>query len=185
MKHALRKEILALRVEMNATERAKKDASIFKKLTHTVFFRKSKIIFCYVSKANEVDSLKIINNYAKKKTLVVPKVSGENLELFRLEHVDHLEKGSFGVMEPNHRIAKKHVGEIDLAIVPGVVFDKRGHRIGYGKGYFDRFLKNLKCPKIGLAYEFQIIDKIPEDPYDVPVDFIITEKNIYDVSAKK
>jgi len=82
------------------------------------------------------------------------------------------------------------IADIDLVIVPGVVFDKSGHRIGYGHGYYDRFLDNLEkinknAVKVGLAYDFQIADKVPIEKHDVPVDKIVTEKRIIRCNTAK
>lgn len=68
---------------------------------------------------------------------------------------------------------------IDLALVPGIAFDKNGHRIGYGKGYYDGLMTQLKCPKFALAYELQIVDNIPAQKHDIPVDGILTENTVY------
>ena len=80
------------------------------------------------------------------------------------------------------KLIKKQIPNAKLIIIPGIAFDKNGHRLGFGESYFDRLLKKTKIKKIGLAYEFQIIDEIPKEVHDVPVDIIVTENQIINVS---
>ncbi len=87
--------------------------------------------------------------------------------------------GSYGILEPRtEKIRKTRVEDIDLIIVPGVAFDKKGNRIGHGKGYYDRLLDKTNATKIGLAFEFQLLKEIPTDKHDLPIDILITEKRI-------
>ena len=88
--------------------------------------------------------------------------------------------GKFGIPEPME-LMKVSYKSIDAVIVPGVAFDKNGYRIGFGFGHYDKFLKKTPhAVKIGLAFEFQIVDSVPKEEHDVPVDFIITEKRVID-----
>jgi 5-formyltetrahydrofolate cyclo-ligase len=101
------------------------------------------------------------------------------MEVFDLK--DDLEVGAFGILEPKKKYAEEiNPKNIDLAIVPGVVFDKRMNRIGYGAGFYDEYLKLLRpeCVKIGLAYDFQVKEKIPFDDHDIRMDIIVTEREI-------
>ncbi|RLF39548.1 MAG: 5-formyltetrahydrofolate cyclo-ligase, partial [Thermoplasmata archaeon] len=93
-----------------------------------------------------------------------------------IENLDDLERGAFGILEPQNK--KIYTGDIDIIIVPGIAFDFRGYRIGYGKGFYDRFLRGADALKIGIAYDFQIVKQIPEDDGDVPVDIIVSEKRV-------
>ena len=92
-----------------------------------------------------------------------------------------MHEASYGILEPV-KIIEKSPNKIDLIIVPGIGFDKRGNRLGHGKGYYDKLLRKLKTIKIGLAFELQIVDQIPTDENDVPVDLIITEERIINLS---
>lgn len=85
-------------------------------------------------------------------------------------------------MEPKDHLETIDPNNLDLIFIPGVAFAPNGHRIGYGHGFFDKFLKNTNCPKIGIAYEFQIVKNIDGEPHDVPVDKIITNKRIITVA---
>lgn len=165
---------------MKVTQRKAFDLRILKKLYSHPLFKKSKTIFLYVSLPDEVSTFDIIKKYSGKKRLIVPRVQGKHrLSLREIQNFKHLERRAFGILEPKTHLPKVKPDKIELAIVPGIAFGKRGHRIGYGRGYMDRIFAKMKCPKIGLAYDFQIVDKIPDGPYDVPVDLVITEKKIY------
>ena len=86
---------------------------------------------------------------------------------------------SFGILEPSDVIEIKHPSEIDVILVPGVAFTREGGRLGMGKGYYDRFLKQCTGVKIGLAYHEQILDVIPTEAHDVDMDILITDETIY------
>lgn len=141
-------------------------------------FKKAKEIFTYISHNGEVGTDFLIKKIIGKKKVVVPAVRGKRMHLHELENAKDFKVGCFGIREPKNCPRKAKIDSIDIVIVPGIAFDKTGHRIGFGGGYFDRFLKKLRSTTIGLAYEFQIIDKVPAHKYDVPVDFIITEERI-------
>ena len=86
--------------------------------------------------------------------------------------------GRFGILEPIE-LAKITYKSIDMVLVPGVIFDKNGYRLGYGLGYYDRFLNKLpKAVKVGLCFDFQVMDKVPREEHDIPVDYIVTDKEI-------
>ena len=132
----------------------------------------------FVSFNSEVDTHDMIRNALKNKTIIIPKVAHHEIEPSFIIDFDNLIPGKFGILEPieTMKIAYKN---IDLILVPGIAFDKEGHRIGYGFGYYDKFLKKVpKAIKIGLAFDFQIVDKIPREMHDVPVDLIVTEERV-------
>ena len=127
----------------------------------------------------------MIKDALRNKTVIIPKVAHSELEPSVIIDFDNLIPAKFGILEPIElmKIAYKN---IDLVLVPGIVFDKEGHRIGYGFGYYDKFLKKVpKAVKVGLAFDFQIVDRIPAEEHDVPVDFIITEKRIIECKKNK
>lgn len=180
MKRIIRQKILKQRRNLKPLIKEGLDQKILKKLYSHPLFKKAKIIFLYVSIPDEVSTFGIIKKYPGKKHLIVPRVQGKHrLSLREIQNLKHLERRAFGILEPKTHLPKIKPDKIELAIVPGIAFDKRGHRIGYGRGYMDRLFTKMKCPKIGLAYDFQMVDKIPEGPYDVPVDLVITEKYVY------
>ncbi len=123
---------------------------------------------------------------AQKRRVVVPFCAGENLELFHLESPGELEIGTFGILEPRpslRGLAERKVRpeEVDLVMVPGVAFDRRGGRAGHGKGYYDRLLRQVRpdATLVGVAYECQLVPEVPMLEHDVFMDAVITEKGIY------
>ena len=105
--------------------------------------------------------------------VVLPVVAGEDLEL-REYSPEHMEVGAFGILEPDCRSVVVSPDEVDFAVVPGVAFDRSGRRLGRGRGFYDRLLPRLSCPKVGVAFPFQMFGTIPVDPWDVPLDAVVT-----------
>lgn len=193
MKQTLKSEIFEKRKSIPKKEIKEKSAKIKERLYSLPEFKHSKNILFYVSFNNEVDTIETIRELLKnkeenKKNIIVPYVEKGNpiLQLSELKNFSDLEPRTFGILEPKEDKTKKFdANKLDLVIVPGIAFDKNGHRIGYGHGYYDRFLQKLSknTVKIGLAFELQLIEKIHEEGHDIPVDWVITEKNI--VKCKK
>ena len=116
------------------------------------------------------------------KNVVVPRVNKNNqtLILSELHRWTELEKGAYNILEPQkENLREIAVDIIDLILVPGVGFDCSGHRLGHGKGYYDKVLKEAThAVHVGLAFECQLVERIPVEPHDVPVDIIVTEKRV-------
>ena len=178
MKNQLKESILEKRDSLSEEEILEKSSQIKNKLFNLKHYKNSKTIMFFVSFKNEVDTHNIVREALKNKTVVVPKVAHHEIEPSVIIDFDNLVSGKFGILEPieTMKIANKN---IDLVLVPGIVFDKEGHRIGYGFGFYDKFLAKVpKAIKIGLAFDFQVVDKIPAEMHDVPVDLIVTEKRV-------
>ncbi|MFC1769173.1 5-formyltetrahydrofolate cyclo-ligase [Nanoarchaeota archaeon] len=140
--------------------------------------KKFKNIMVYASFDGEVDTHVLINELLKqKKNVILPKIRDRLLMPIKISGFEDLLPGRYGILEPQQNTTFP-IKKIDLIILPGVCFDKNCHRIGFGEGYYDKFLPKLNCPIIALAFDFQIVEKIQNDPHDVPVDLIITEKRI-------
>ena len=148
-------------------------------------YKKADTILCYVSCRSEVSTIALIEHSLKAGKIVgVPKVEGEDMRFYRIMSLSDLEPGYFGVLEPkpNKTLLEDNTGNT-LVIVPGLAFDSDLNRIGYGKGFYDRyFLKSeaagLRMVKCGIAFDMQICDWIEADPYDKHLDMIVTEKRI-------
>lgn len=177
-KSELRKKFIKLREEQSSFKKYKNDKKILQRLAHFRSFLLAKEFFTYINHRGEVATDILIKKYFGKKTIVVPRIKAKRICLYELHNPHEFENGRFGIREPKFCMLKREFKNIDVALIPGIVFDKTGHRIGFGGGYFDRFLKKIDCTTIGLAYEFQIIEKIPAEKYDVAVDYIVTEKRI-------
>lgn len=177
-KEAIRRHILALREKQSLVLKRKKDARIASRLSRFSVFARAGELFIYVSHRGEVSTDVLIKKYFQKKKIIVPKFESDRICLYELKSRSAFQKGPFGIREPVFCLRREAYSGIDAAIIPGAAFDTAGHRIGFGGGHFDRLLKKLDGTTIGLAYEFQIIDKVPARSYDVPVDYLVTEKRI-------
>ena len=188
MKQTLKSEILEKRNSLSKEEIKIKSNKIKENFCSLPEFKEAKNIMFYVSFNNEADTIETIKELLKnkkknEKNIIVPYVEKNNpiLQLSELKNFSDLEPKTFGILEPKKdKIKKFDANKLDLVIVPGIVFDKQGHRIGYGYGYYDKFLRKLKkgVKKIGFAYEFQLIGKIPQERHDVPLDIVITDKRV-------
>lgn len=183
MKDILRKEILKKRKTLPKNEFIEKSKKIQKRLFELEEFKSTQIILFYISYDNEVFTHDMIKeSMTLGKQVIVPKSNTQNntLILSKLTSWDDLEIGAYQILEPKKECIKEISFEtIDLIIVPGVVFDCKGNRIGHGKGYYDRLMNNTRdIPHIGLAFEFQIVDNVPVEKHDMAIDKIITEERV-------
>jgi 5-formyltetrahydrofolate cyclo-ligase len=185
LKDNLRKKMLNERKSMEIHNVNASSNKIIGTILELPEFANCKNIMLYLSFSKEVDTYPLAKWCLDNgKTVITPYCVQSKREIIPYEInnlTNDLTKSTFGVMEPKHDLLKKvNIEDIDLIIVPGVVFDEHCNRIGFGAGYYDRFLsKKLEnTPAIGIAYDYQIIDQIPTGEYDVPLDFIITEKRI-------
>ena len=180
-KKDFRELIYSRRQEINDEIKLQWDRIILERLLKSEFYKKAQVIFTYVSFQGEVDTIKFIETaLSHGKTVCVPKVISkkEGMEAYKITSLNELEKGFYGVLEPRSENQLILPWDIDLIITPGVAFDKTKGRIGYGGGFYDRFLKRVpsQTDKVALCYTFQIFDHIPMDEFDEKVDFIITNQ---------
>lgn len=185
MKEKLRKRIIDIRKSVSNSEVLEKSDTIKKRLFEMREFKEAPTILFYVSYDNEVYTHEMIKECIAEKNIVVPITDKQKrrLILSKLDNWDDLTIGSYNIFEPKKEKTKPvSIDDIDLIIVPGVGFDEKGNRLGHGKGYFDNLLNHSKVLKIGLAFEFQIVENIPTEKHDIPVDKIVTEKRIIECS---
>lgn len=189
-KKVMRKEMLENRSKLTKKEIREKSNKIKEKLMRLEKFKEAQVIFSFISFGDEVDTHEIIKESLKLgKRVGVPVTIPEGRKLLVSELYDfdkELELGYYDILAPKEEYIREiHPKEIDVVLVPGVVFTPAGYRIGYGGGYYDRFFsKNKDVYKIGLCFDMQIADEIPIDLYDIPVDIIITEDRIIDCSKE-
>lgn len=156
-------------------EREKVSAAdqVFGRLEQTAAFMMADRILMYHSLPDELSTRSFLHKWADRKKFYLPRVNGVNLDILPYDET-RLELGAFHIEEPSGNDLADP-SEIELIVVPAVAFDRKGNRLGRGKGFYDRLLKTTNAIKIGVGYEFQVFDELPSEPHDVPVDMIITQ----------
>ena len=188
MKKILRKKVLKKRDSIPISERKRKDNLIGHSLFSLPEFKSAKTVLFYASFRTEVDTSGLIEESLKMgKAIFLPKVDriSHRLRLYEIKNLRELSPGCMGIPEPSlpeNRL--REIKDVDLIIIPGVGFDRSGNRLGYGAGYYDILLSDVKkkVPFIALAYTEQILDSIPPENHDVRVDMIVTDEQIMKVT---
>lgn len=179
IKKEARKNIIKKRDELGKEAKKIMDDKIIKKLINSEEYNKARGIFTYIGFGSEIDTKIIIEDALKLgKEVYVPKIFNKEMILIRIDSLENLVKSSYGILEPIGEENDFDINKLDLIVMPGVAFDEEFNRLGYGAGYYDKFLdkNNLKCSKIALAYELQVLDNLEVEEHDKKVDQIITEK---------
>lgn len=176
-KEQIRSKILLKLKTQKKEDRTRKSKIIEERLFRTSVFKKAKKVMCYIAWGGEVDTKDLIKRaQSQGKIITVPACTKFRImKPCILGKSAALKRGRYGLWEPAIR-RFINAKDLDLVIVPGVAFDKEGHRLGRGKGYYDRFLKKLpkETVSVGLAFDFQILPHLPTTPHDVSVDKIIS-----------
>jgi 5-formyltetrahydrofolate cyclo-ligase len=181
IKRSLRKRYLQKRLLLKESDLLNKSKKIADKLIIHPIFKRSQEIAFYSPINSEVDTSLIFERARLLgKNTYFPKVYKDNLRFFETSDINELKRSRFGINEPVSSKKKEIIIEnIDLFLIPGICFDKSGNRIGFGKGYYDKTLRYIKSnKKIGLAFNFQIIDCIPKEFFDKHVGYIATESGV-------
>lgn len=174
-KRLLRKKIRAMRLALSDEERNVASAAVFERLEQTAAFQSASRIMMYYSLPDEVSTIDFLRKWCDRKQFFLPRVNGDLLDILPYDD-SKLQSGSFNIEEPvGNDLVDPAV--LELIVIPAVAFDRKGNRIGRGKGYYDRFLKSVNAEKIGVAYHFQLSDEVIEtEEHDIPVDMVITDK---------
>lgn len=184
MKALLRKKILEMRAGLTEAEISSLSRSVFNNIVDAGLLNNKNSIMTYLDFRNEVRTGDILSYaLANNLTLSIPVCIPETKELIaaRIAALEELAVGHYGIREPKPEKTRiTDCNTLDIVFTPGAVFDDHGNRIGYGAGYYDKFFKRLgkDVLKVALAYSFQVVDQVPADEYDIPVDFIVTEKEV-------
>lgn len=143
------------------------------------FFQSSSLILTYLPMRGEVDLHTLLERHPDKHWLV-PRILPEEDHRMAFHPYDpaHLVRHAFGMLEPAAYLPEVPPGDVELALVPGLAYDRRGWRLGYGGGYFDRFLKNFMGNSLGVIYQALLLDTVPHSPHDMPVGWVATETGI-------
>ncbi len=175
-KSEIRRKIKNLRMMLLEREKESAAEEVFSQLEKTAAFIMAENILMYHSLPDELSTINFLRKWHDRKRFFLPRVNGVNLDILPYEET-RLELGSFHIEEPTgDNVAD--VNDIELMIIPAVAFDRKGNRLGRGKGFYDRLLSTSKATKIGVGYEFQLFDSIPCEPHDVAMDMIITQKTM-------
>lgn len=166
------------------------DAAISKNLFTWDIYKRAQYIFCYVSFRSEINTFPIIECMLQnKKVVTVPKVnlkSGTMRAFIITDLIKNLRPGEYGILEPLPSCKEADYSKMDLIISPGLAFTLKGERLGYGGGYYDRFLqKNTGVPICALSYDRLVIGHLPVKNNDVPVDYLITESRLIPTHKEK
>ena len=184
LKEKFRKKYKAIRDGLSASSRTATGRRIAGKLFNMPQWREAKTVAIYMSRGSEVGTREILKKaVAQGKTVAIPKVRGGNLAFFRVRGLRDCAKGAFGIQEP--KSGRPKAGKLDLVLVPGIAFDRSGHRLGYGLGFYDRFLsKNPAIFSAGLTYQKTLAARVPHGRRDAPVCCVISEKGIMGANGR-
>jgi len=178
-KDSIRTRVKARKSLMSEAERLRAADRVFAALERTAAFMMADTVLMYHSLPDELSTRGFIDRWAGRKRFFLPRVNGLNLEILPYDR-SRLHLGAFNIEEPDGDDTAD-IADIDLVVVPGVAYDRRGNRIGRGKGYYDRLLRDIHATTVGVAYACQLCDDIEPDDFDVPVHYVITEDEIIKV----
>jgi len=193
-RNTLRQKVLATRDNLSSIERREKSIAISSRLMGLPEVTVAQIVLIYMHFRSEVQTSEIIGQmFAANQIVTLPYTCSDISQLIAVK-ITNLEQqvtpGYCGILEPRPELIENSSCDpatIDLVIIPGSVFDKYGGRLGYGGGYYDRLLTN-EAPgavRIGIAFELQLVDRVPVEPHDQFMDFVVTEKNLYDCRSNR
>ena len=173
-KDIIRKEMINKR--KNILNKKKISTIIVDKIINLDIYKKSQVIALYNSMPSEVDTKELIKVSLNNKKVLLPKIVNNKMIFIEVSESTRYKKSRIGVLEPDGIESKE---KPDLIIVPGVSFDKKCHRLGFGMGYYDKYLENNDIYKIGICFSEQIVDSLPISELDVPMNLVIKEKEFY------
>jgi len=183
-KERLRRRILQLRDQQTPAEVRAKSLRIIQTVRELPEYRKAKVIASYVDKGSEVQARLLIRQaLASRKRVLVPIVDKESRSLLysEIKGLHELAPGAFDILEPKREHwSLKDLETAGVVFVPGIAWDLDGYRLGWGKGYFDTVLKRLpdRSVAIGLAFDLQVVERVPRAQFDLPVDLVVTETQV-------
>ncbi len=183
-KQELRAKAHQILNSLSKKEIIEKSQKIINQFLISEAFEKSKSICIYVSLSKEAFTHDLIRQLlnGKEKIIIVPFVEQNRMGICQINDFSDLEMGKFNILEPKRKLGFEE--PISLIIIPSIAFDEQGNRLGRGKGYYDRFLKDNLALKIALAFEEQIVDEVPTEGHDIKMDFIITDKRTINCKNK-
>jgi len=181
MKKALRKEIFKLRKALTADDCRFRSEAIMQNISEGGFIKNKSNVHLYYPINNEVNTIDLIEQlWSKGIEVVMPRtdIPGKKIDNYLVSSFDQLEETTFNLLEPKTS-TPRFTKDCDIILIPGLAFDHNLSRIGYGGGFYDRFLADTKALKVAVAYDFQVREEIPTEDHDIKMDFIVTEQRIY------
>ena len=183
----IRKTVLRKRNALSAREKSQAELVMLETLLKWEIFKKAGVIHIFIAKPDEPSTRQIIECcWSSGKRVAVPLVLPNTFNLIHSEikSFDDLVSGMHGTQEPSpERRIKINLESLDLVIVPGVAFDRQGGRLGHGKGYYDRFLELTPAFRLALAFDCQLLETVPTELHDIPMDAILSESGILEINA--
>ena len=183
IKNGFRQQAKTFRASLSTQEKELLDSAILNRVFSLEKIVQAKTVLCYMSTPSEVNTEKIITKLiSDNKTVAVPRCIDDTreMEFYQITSLDQTEKRTFGVREPDIKVCEKlRDFRNSVCILPGLGFDNDGFRLGYGKGYYDRFLSSYKGIKIGICYEKCLFEKLPHGFFDIPADIVVTENEVF------
>ena len=187
-KQELRAQLKEKRNAISPDEKKRMDRAIVERIAASREFRDASAVLLYAPHGSEIDLLPLARLSRKiGKTVAFPRcdTASNTMQFYILEPDARLVMGAYRIPEPAPNAPLCQLDEHTLCILPGLTFDKSGKRLGYGKGYYDRFLSNFSGLSIGVTFASLVAERVPTDKYDVPVDVIITEEGVTVVNEAK
>jgi len=175
-KEDIRLKIRTCKSLLSVAEKKEAARRAFDALRQQAAFMMADNILMYHSLPDELSTHDFIEQWSTRKHFFLPRVNGVNLDILPYDRTT-LRMGAFHIEEPQGD-ETVDIRDIDLIIVPAVAYDSDGNRVGRGKGFYDRLLSQSTATRIGIVYDFQIVNKIDAEEHDVPVDFVITDRRI-------
>ena len=171
-KKTLRAEIKVLKKQHTKEQLLEQSEKILAQLEQHPDFVKAERVMLYNALPDEVQTQAFLEKWHLKKQIILPTVVGDDIIPVAYEKDTDFAVGDFNILEPQNEPYK---GDFDLIVVPGVAFDRKGNRLGRGRGYYDRFLcQHLSVKRIGICFDFQLVDEIPTEPFDIRMDEVIS-----------
>lgn len=174
-KEDIRRRIRARKTLLSDPERISQSDDVFDRLEHSAAFMLAEKILMYHSLPDELSTLRFLEKWNGIKQFFLPRVNGVNLDILPYDR-SSLRLGAFRIEEPQGDETTV-IDDIDMVVVPAVAYDRKGNRVGRGKGFYDRLLAESRATKVGVGYDFQLVDEIDCEPHDVRMDIVITSKN--------
>ena len=184
LKEQLRQQCRKKRVSLSEDSRSQASLSIRRYIQLWSVFQEAQVIFTYMPMNEEVDLLPLLTDNPQKEW-VIPRIQPHNQMILHPYHPQKLVRHRFGMLEPDSTLPRVSPDRVELVLVPGLAFDQKGWRLGYGGGFYDTFLSALPgLVTLGITYHTLLLDELPHMTHDIPVMALVTEKGIQDISLE-